>query len=62
MDSRQVAALAGVFSYLAQRQLEAKDRAGGAPSPVPPGPRPWALFGRQAIMSERIRIQRRRRA
>jgi len=61
MDSRQVAALAGVLSYLAQRQVEAKDRAGEAPSPLP-GPRPWALFGRQAIMSERIRIQRRRRA
>jgi len=62
MDSRQVAALAGVLMYLAQRRVEAQDRAAQAAPLLPPGPRPWALFGRQAIMSERIRIQRRRRA
>jgi hypothetical protein len=62
MDSRQVAALAGVLMHLAQRRVEVQARAAEAAPPLPPGPRPWALFGRQAIMSERIRIQRRRRA
>ncbi len=62
MDSRRVAALGGVLMYLARRQLEAKERAAEASAAPQPGPRPWALFGRQAIMSERIRIQRRRRA
>jgi hypothetical protein len=61
MEAKQVAAVAGVLWYLAEREGAGKARVGAAPAPVPPGPRPWALFGRQAIMSERIRIQRRRR-
>ncbi len=52
------AAAAAVQSYLARR------KAGGSTgSGVPPGgPSLWALYGRQALMNQRIRMQARRRA
>jgi hypothetical protein len=59
MDAKRVAAVAGVLAYL-------REKAGGrAPSSSGPGvslPSPWALYGRQALMSQRIRMQARRRA
>jgi len=61
MDAKRAAAVAAVFNYLAQGALQ--PGAQEQPAAVrPPGASPWALYGRQAIMNQRIRMQARRRA
>ena len=75
MDAKQVAAVAGVLRYLARHSGGAgraqtraaggqAEQAGQAPAGTaafgPPGPGPWALYGRQAQMNQRIRMQARR--
>ena len=81
MDSKGVAAVAGVLAYLRgagsaaglTREVSARDAAGGGEAGRAgntglragnTGLRPslWALYGRQALMSQRIRMQARRRA
>ena len=74
MDSKGVAAVAGVLAYLRgagsaagfAREVSARAAAGGgeAGRAGNTGLRPslWALYGRQALMSQRIRMQARRRA
>jgi hypothetical protein len=60
MDAKRVAAVAGVLRYLA-RQVEV-EKTSPAPPAASSGPGPWALYGRQAQMNQRIRMQARRRA
>ena len=81
MDSKGVAAVAGVLAYLRgagsaaglAREVSARAAAGGEAGlgsgntglrAGNTGLRPslWALYGRQALMSQRIRMQARRRA
>ena len=62
VEAKRAAALAAVFSYLARLKPGVEPRAAG----TPPGtaglqPSPWALYGRQALMSQAIRLQARRR-
>ncbi len=61
-EARRAAAVAAVYLYLArgarmQRSVEEQHAA-----VRPPGVSPWALYGRRALMSQRIRMQARRRA
>jgi len=82
MDSKGVAAVAGVLAYLRgagsaagfAREVSARAAAGGGEAGLRAGDiglrvgdtglraSPWALYGRQALMSQRIRMQARRRA
>jgi len=75
MDSKGVAAVAGVLAYLRgagsaagfAREVSARAAAGGGEAGLRVGDTglrasPWALYGRQALMSQRIRMQARRRA
>ena len=61
-QAKRAAALAAVFSYLARLKPGAQPGAAGPP-PGTAGlqPSPWALYGRQALMSQAIRLQARRR-
>ena len=59
MDAKRVAAVAGVLRYLA-RQAAAVSPPGSGFAGLHPSP--WALYGRQAQMNQRIRMQARRRA
>jgi hypothetical protein len=62
-ETRRVAAVVAVYSYLARAQ--AAGQAAGARSAGETGgcaPSPWALYGRRALMDQRIRMQARRRA
>jgi hypothetical protein len=59
-EAKRAAAVAAVYSYLAQRAAaggaaEVRQTAGQT------GPSLWALYGRQALMNQRIRMQARRR-
>jgi hypothetical protein len=60
IEAKRAAAVAAVFSYLAQGAFRP-----GAPEQQaaarPPGASLWALYGRQALMSQSIRLQARRR-
>jgi len=60
IEAKRAAAVAAVFNYLAQGALQP-----GAPQQHaavrPPGVSLWALYGRQALMSQAIRLQARRR-
>lgn len=64
-NPKAIAAVAGVLSYLQARQdgLGAQRVVTGAAGAAVPGagPSPWALFGRQRIMVNRSRLQRRRK-
>jgi hypothetical protein len=62
MDAKRAAAVAAVFNYLAQDALQPGAQEQQAAVRPPGAPSPWALFGRQAIMNQRIRMQARRRA
>ena len=64
MDAKRVAAVAGVLRYLARREAAAGQGAQARAEAVaanPSGSSPWAQFGRQAIMNQRIWMQTRRR-
>jgi hypothetical protein len=63
LEAKRAAAVAAVYSYLALRAggpPEAAVQTGGQPSGA--GPSLWALYGRQALMNQRVRMQARRRA
>ena len=60
VEAKRAAALAAVFSYLARLKPGVQPGAAGTPPGLQPGP--WALYGRQALMNQRIRMQARRRA
>jgi hypothetical protein len=62
--------VAAVFSYLARQAAagagrpasSAAGRVSGAAITAQSGrPSPWALYGRQALMNQRVRLQARRR-
>jgi hypothetical protein len=55
MDAKKVAAVAAVLRHIAQL------KAGTPPGTAGLQPSPWALYGRQALMSQAIRLQARRR-
>jgi hypothetical protein len=60
VEAKRAAAVAAVFSYLAQGAL--RPGAQEQYSAVrPAGASLWALYGRQALMSQAIRLQARRR-
>jgi hypothetical protein len=60
IEAKRAAAVAAVFSYLAQ---DARQPGAREPREAvrPPGASLWALYGRQALMSQAIRLQARRR-
>jgi hypothetical protein len=61
MEAKKAAAVAAVFSYLAQRKAGGQPATAGLQADTTgflPGP--WALYGRQALMSQAIRLQARR--
>lgn len=60
-EAKRAAAVAAVYAYLAQRAVSV---GGAGAQSVSAGFQPslWALFGRQALMNQRIRMQSRRRA
>ncbi len=60
IEAKRAAAVAAVFSYLAQGALQPGAQQQQA-AVRPPGVSPWALYGRQALMSQAIRLQARRR-
>jgi hypothetical protein len=77
LEAKRAAAVAAVYSYLALRAggpPEAAVQTGGQPSGAGAGeagfhagntgfhPSLWALYGRQALMNQRVRMQARRRA
>ena len=71
MERRQAAAVAGVLKYLALRAGGGRVGRGQAAAAVASVPgaagqgvhaSPWALYGRQALMNQRIRMQSRRKA
>jgi hypothetical protein len=59
-EAKLAAAVAAVRMYLSQARTAATG--GLAPAPHAPEPSPWARYGRQALMNQRIRMQARRRA
>ncbi len=65
-EAKRAAALAAVYAYLAQGPADGRPAAsagaGGAGDSGASGPSLWALYGRQALMNQRIRMQARRRA
>jgi hypothetical protein len=61
MEAKRAAAIAGVLRYLATQAAATQAAQGQAAAVSPPGPSPWALYGRQALMNQRIRMQARRR-
>jgi len=65
IEAKRAAAVAAVFGYLAQGALQPGAREQQAAVRPPgvggPGPSLWALYGRQALMSQAIRLQARRR-
>jgi hypothetical protein len=58
MEAKRAAAVAGVLRYLAVQPGISGAKAGFAGFHASP----WALYGRQTIMNQRIRMQARRRA
>ncbi|OHD75112.1 MAG: hypothetical protein A2V99_13605 [Spirochaetes bacterium RBG_16_67_19] len=58
IEAKRAAAVAAVFSYLAQGALQPGAQQQQA---AVPGVSLWALYGRQALMSQAIRLQARRR-
>ena len=58
IEAKRAAAVAAVFSYLAQGALQPGAQQQQA---AVPGVSLWALYGRQALMSQAIRLQGRRR-
>jgi len=63
LEAKRAAAVAAVYSYLALRAggpPEAAVQTGRQASGA--GPSLWALYGRQALMNQRVRMQARRRA
>ncbi len=65
-EARRAAAVAAVYSYLARHGGPQGGAQAGAGSPGSGAggcsPPLWALYGRQALMNQRIRMQARRRA
>jgi hypothetical protein len=64
-EAKRAAAVAGVLKYLALRAgggRVGREQAAAVSAPGASGAGPWALYGRQAIMNQRIRMQARRRA
>ena len=59
IEAKRAAAVAAVFSYLAQGARIA--RGAQEQQAAVPGVSLWALYGRQALMSQAIRLQARRR-
>jgi hypothetical protein len=57
-DAAAIAAIAAVLRYLALRA----GPEGRAPAQALGAPRPWAQYGRRALMDQRLRMQARRRA
>jgi len=62
MERRQAAAVAGVLKYLALRAGGGRVGREQAAAAGAPGASLWALYGRQALMNQRIRMQSRRRS
>ena len=65
LEAKRAAAVAAVYSYLALRAggpPEAAVQTGRQASGAGAGPSLWALYGRQALMNQRVRMQARRRA
>jgi hypothetical protein len=60
IEAKRAAAVAAVFSYLAQGALQPGAQQQQA-ALRPLGVSLWALYGRQALMSQAIRLQARRR-
>jgi hypothetical protein len=67
-EAKRAAAVAAVCSYLSQAQAGAAGALAGAAGDTglragqAAHPGPWALYGRRALMDQRIRMQARRRA
>jgi hypothetical protein len=63
IEAKRAAAVAAVYAYLAQQGGAAEAGSAGAQAGTAGfQPSLWALYGRQAIMNQRIRMQARRRA
>jgi len=60
-EAKRAAAVAAVLEYMAMRAGRQQADPRQAEAPRAPGPRLWALYGRQALMNQRIRMQARRR-
>jgi hypothetical protein len=61
-EVKRAAALAAVLRYLQARAGQGRAAPPGAGGPTGGGtPSPWALYGRRALMDQRIRMQARRR-
>ena len=60
-QAKRAAALAAVFSYLARGAGLERGAPQQQAAVQSPGASLWALYGRQALMSQAIRLQARRR-
>jgi hypothetical protein len=61
IEAKRAAAVAAVLSYLAQGARIERGAQQQQAAVRPPGVSLWALYGRQALMSQAIRLQARRR-